>query len=52
MQKISEKHNCQERNQGNTGNSNSGHCTSTSKSTDVKVQQFFVGKYHSNQRIE
>jgi len=44
MQKIPGQHNGKVRNQGTTENSHIGHCTHTSKNTDVKVQKVCHGK--------
>ena len=39
IQKIREQHTGKTRSQGTTENSHIGHCTHTSESTNVKVQQ-------------
>jgi hypothetical protein len=44
IQKIPEQHTGKARNQGTTENSHIGHCTHTSESTNVKVQNIQHGK--------
>jgi hypothetical protein len=44
MQKIPEQYTGKARNQETTENSHIGHCTNTSGSTNVKVQNVYRGK--------